>query len=210
MSDAVWERRVRIRADGMRTAYGSVMASQAKACRPEVDWHAPCVISPFVDSTTTRHHRPEHMSDTPDTPAIPGEPAFKDGAVSFGAFYPKNYLLAVFADVPTARTAADHVLGEGFSADEVIVASGADVLAHERDVEAEKGLFAKIGEQLSKLYTDESADAKTLLRLAAQGAAFVLVYAPEDDQTTRAAAILRNSRPSVMRKYGTLAIAELS
>ncbi|QJR37676.1 hypothetical protein [Gemmatimonas groenlandica] len=150
------------------------------------------------------------MTDTPEAQAIPGEPPFKDGALSFGAFYPKNYLLAVFADGPTARTAAEHVHGQGFAADEVIVASGADVLAHERDVEAEKGLFAKLGEQLSKLYTDESADAKTLLRLAAQGAAFVLVYAPEDAQTTKAAESLRTFRPSVMRKYGTLAIAELT
>ena len=74
----------------------------------------------------------------------------------------------------------------------------------------EKGIFSRIGEQLSKLYTDKSADSQTLVNLAKNGAAFVLVYAPEDDDTTRAAAGLREFGPSIMRKYGTLAIEELS
>jgi len=150
------------------------------------------------------------MPDNTDTPAFPNEPAFKDGSTSFGAFYPKNYVLAVFASATSARNAADGARGAGFSDDEVIVASGADVIAHERDVEADKSLFAKIGEQWSRLYTDESADAKTLLHHAAQGAAFVLVYAPEDDATTKAVECLRGFGPSIMRKYGTMAIAELS
>ncbi len=150
------------------------------------------------------------MSDNTDNQASPNELPFKDGASSFGAFYPKNYLLAVFADESAARNAANSVRGAGFPDDDVIVSFGADVVAHEREVEAEKGIFSKVGEQLSKLYTDESADSQTLVNLAKNGAAFVLVYAPEDDDTTRAAAGLREFGPSIMRKYGTLAIEELS
>ena len=149
------------------------------------------------------------MPDNSEDQSFPNEPPFKDGASSFGAFYPKNYVLAVFAEEATAKKAADGALGVGFSRDEVIVASGADVVAHERDVEADKGILSKIGEQLSRLYTDESADSQTLVYLAGQGAAFVLVYAPEDDHTTKAAACLRGFGPTVMRKYGTLAITEL-
>ncbi len=174
-----------------------------------VDWHTVCVTARFVDARRPRHHRPQHMPDNTKEQPFPSEPAFKDGSTSFGTFYPKNYLLAVFANEATARNAAERVLAAGFSGDEVVVASGADVVAHERDVEAEKGLFSKLGEQWSKLYTDESADSQTLVSLAAQGAAFVLVYAPEDDHTTRAVECLRGFGPSIMRKYGTLAIAEL-
>jgi hypothetical protein len=150
------------------------------------------------------------MPDHTDAQGFPNEPDFKDGSSSFGAFYPENYVLAVFAGEATARNAAAGALGVGFSAADVIIAFGADVVAHERDIEADKSLFAKIGEQLSKLYTDESADSKALVNLAAQGAASVLVYAPEDDATTRAVECLRGFRPSVIRKYGTLAIAELT
>lgn len=150
------------------------------------------------------------MSDNTEDQASPNEPPLKDGASSFGAFYPKNYVLAVFSDESAARNAAKRARGAGFPDDDVIVSSGADVVAHEREVEAEKGIFSKIGEQLSKLYTDESADSQTLVNLAKNGAAFVLVYAPEDDDTTRAVAGLREFGPSIMRKYGTLAIEELS
>lgn len=150
------------------------------------------------------------MADNTEDQLSPAEPPLKDGASSFGAFYPKNYVLAVFADEAMAKQASDAALGAGFSSDEVIVASGADVVTRERDVEADKGIFSRIGEQWSKLYTDESADSQTLVNLAAQGAAFVLVYAPEDDHTTKATACLREFGPSVMRKYGTLAIEELS
>jgi len=149
------------------------------------------------------------MSDNNEAQAFPDEPPFKDGASSFGVFYPKNYVLAVFADVATARNAGAGARAAGFSEDDIIVASGADVIAHEHDVESEKGMFAKIGEQLSKLYTDESAASQALVKLAAGGAGFVMIYAPEEAATTTAATALGGFGPSVMRKYGTLAIAEL-
>ncbi len=154
-------------------------------------------------------HRPHHMSDNTEEPAFPDEAPFKDSASSFGMFYPKNYVLAVFANEATARKAGDGARAAGFSDDDVIVASGAELVAREQDVAEEQGMFAKIGEQLSKLYTDESAASQALVKLAAGGAGFVFVHAPEDEETTTAATVLREFRPSVMRKYGTLAIAEL-
>ncbi len=148
---------------------------------------------------------PEHN----EAEVFPDEPPFKDGASSFGVFYPKNYVIGVFADETAARRAGDGARAAGFSEDGVIVASGADVVAHEQEVEEEQGVFAKIGEQLSKLYTDESAASQALVKLAAGGAGFVFVYAPEEQETTTAATVLAGFRPLVMRKYGTLAIAEL-
>jgi len=62
---------------------------------------------------------------------------------------------------------------------------------------------------LSKLYTDESAASQALVKLAAGGAGFVLVHAPEEEETTTATTVLAGFKPLVMRKYGTLAIAEL-
>ncbi len=148
---------------------------------------------------------PEHNEEQ----SFPDEPPFKESSSSFGVFYPKNYLLAVFADEATARRAGDGLRAAGFSEDGVIVASGADVVAYEQEVEEDQGVFAKIGEQLSKLYTDESAASQALVKLAAGGAGFVLVHAPEEEETTTATTVLAGFKPLVMRKYGTLAIAEL-
>lgn len=149
------------------------------------------------------------MSDnTPDTIA-PGEPPFKEGSSSFGSFYPKHYVLAVFLNNADASAAADALRTAGFAHDDVMVASGEEVAAFNATAKAEQGLLSKIGEQWSKLYTDESADARTLMDFAKRGAAFVSAYAPDEENTKRATAVLKPLNPGLMRKYDTLSITEL-
>ncbi|MEP6766056.1 MAG: hypothetical protein ABJB66_17210 [Gemmatimonadaceae bacterium] len=149
------------------------------------------------------------MSDKPADQIASHEPPFKEGATSFGSFYPKNYVLAVFKSDADAATAGASLRAAGFANDDVIVASGKEVVAHEKEIKSEQGVFAKLGEQWSKLYTDESADANALVDFAKNGSAFVLAYAPEDNETSRAGDLLRNLHPTVLRKYGSLAITEL-
>lgn len=148
------------------------------------------------------------MSDTQDQISETAAP-LKDGAQSFGNFYPKNYVLAVFEADSTAAQAGDALRAAGFAADDVIVTSGHDVVDFDRAAHSEQGLLAKLGEKWSKLYTDEAADAAALIDLARGGYAFVLAYAPEQEQTDRAASVLRGLLPTVLRKYDTLKITEL-
>jgi hypothetical protein len=162
---------------------------------------------PARPSTT---HLAQFMSENTTDQITENDPPFKDGSSSFGSFYPKNYVLAVFNTDADAAAAGDALHSAGFAADDVIVASGKDVVAHQHAVKEEQTIFARIGEQWSKLYTDESADARAMIDFAERGAAFVLAYAPEDEQTNRAVAALRTLHPPVMRKYGTLAITEQS
>ena len=150
------------------------------------------------------------MSDNSADKIAHSEPPFKDGSSSFGSFYPKHYVLAVFNTDAEAAQAGATLHAHGFAADDVIVASGLEVLAHEQAAKAEQGIFARIGEQWSKLYTDESADAHALMDFAKRGAAFVLAYAPEEAEITKVADALRPMHPPVMRNYGTLAITELT
>ncbi|MEP6780283.1 MAG: hypothetical protein ABJC26_10360 [Gemmatimonadaceae bacterium] len=150
------------------------------------------------------------MSDKPTDQLASHEPPFKEGATSFGSFYPKNYVLAVYNNDADAATAAANLRAAGFAHDDVIVASGKEVVEHEKELKSEQGIFAKLGAQWSKLYTDESADANALVEFAKKGSPFVLVYAPEDNETTRAGDILRALHPTVLRKYGNLAITEIT
>lgn len=138
------------------------------------------------------------------------EPPFKDGAASFGAFYPKHYVLAVFADDATAARAADALRASGFAADDVVEAPGADIVQHAKDARSEQGLLTRLREQWSKLYTDGSAASRQLVDLAGRGAAFVLAYAPEDAQSDRAAGVLRPLGPAVLRHYGTFTVTDLA
>lgn len=136
-------------------------------------------------------------------------PPLNEGGTSFGSFYPKNYVLAVFLNDPDADTAGHALETAGFASDDIIVASGADVADHDDAVQSQQGIFAKLGEKWSRLYTDEAAKADTLMAMARDGAAFVLAYAPEDDDAERAANTLKAFNPKVLRKYGTLAITEM-
>ena len=138
------------------------------------------------------------------------EPPFKDGAESFGAFYPKPYVLAVFADGETAARGADALRASGFAADDLVEAPGAEFVERAQGARSEQGPLTRLREQWSKLYTDGSAASHELVDLAGRGAAFVLAYAPEGAQSDRAAAVLRPLGPAVLRCYGTFTVPGLA
>lgn len=154
------------------------------------------------------------MSDRdPDTPrgAEPEfDPPFKDGAASFGSFYPKHYVLAVCADDAAAARAAAALGAAGFAPDDVVAASGAEVVAHAQDAKAAQGALTRLRAQWSRLYTDGADASRQLVELAGRGAAFVLAYAPDDGQADRAADAVRPLGPAVLRYYGAFTVTDLS
>ena len=52
---------------------------------------------------------------------------FKGSDTRLGVFYPEHALMAIFADLPKAQGAKDKLRGAGFSDNEVLVVSGADL-----------------------------------------------------------------------------------
>lgn len=149
------------------------------------------------------------MTDQPTEAITEGIVPLKDGETSFGSFYPKNYVLAVFKTDAEAAKAGAALSAAGFAAEDVIVASGADVVEHDEAVRSQQGLLAKLGEKWSRFYTDEAANADALMELAAQGSAFVLAYAPDEATTERGTEVLRVFTPPIFRKYDALKITEL-
>lgn len=149
------------------------------------------------------------MSDNTTGAGAPHEPPFKDGASSFGSFYPKHYVLAVFADDAAATRAADALRSAGFAADDVVQVPGAEFVEHARDARAGQGALTRLREKWSRLYTDDADASQRLVDLAGQGAAFVLAYAPDDAASTRAAAAVQGMQPAVLRYYGGLAVTDL-
>lgn len=149
------------------------------------------------------------MSDTSATQFTEGTPPLKDGEQSFGSFFPKNYVLAVFSDAGAAEQAGNALAQAGFAADDIIVASGEDVAEHDAQVRAERGVLAKLGEKWSRLYTDEARDADALMEIARKGATFVLAYAPDEETTERATVAIRPTAPDIFRKYDSLKVTEL-
>jgi hypothetical protein len=133
---------------------------------------------------------------------------FKRGDTSFGIFYPHEYVLSVYPDGETAARAADALRDAGFAVDDLLVASGADVLEHYAALRESPGAVARVKRFVSGLYTDEADLAGELLRLARSGHAFVAVHAPEDELTERAVGAVRGLGPVVLRRYDKLTVTE--
>ena len=133
---------------------------------------------------------------------------FKRGDTSFGIFYPTEYVLAVYRDGETAARAADALRDAGFAADDLLVASGAEVVEHYAALRESPGAVARVKRFLSGLYTNEADLAGELLGLARSGHAFVAVHAPDGELTERAVRAVRGLGPVVLRRYDKLAVTE--
>lgn len=136
--------------------------------------------------------------------------SFKGGETSFGIFYPKGYLLSVYADVTAAERAAADLRAAGFAADDVLVASGEEVLARHREFNADVGLVGHFKQFVSRHFGDEGGMLDALIALAERGHAFVLAYAPGEAATARAADAVRGLRPVLLRKYDAFTTADLA
>ena len=133
---------------------------------------------------------------------------FKHGDAEFGIFYPTGYVLSVFSDAADADRAVTALLDAGFTNDDLVVASGPDVLAYAQAMRANRGLFSRFEQLVSSLYGDESSLADELVRLAEQGDTFVAIHAPDVAATARVSEAVRPFAPVVLRKFDSLSYTD--
>ena len=135
--------------------------------------------------------------------------ALKGGETSFGVFYPKDYVLAVFADPAKGDRAAAALEVAGFDPSDVLVAGSDEVLARHRELTADLGLVGRLKQFVSRHFGDEAEMLGDVVAHARQGHAFVLAYAPDGDRAVRAAAAVRPLGPVILRKYGAFTLTDL-
>lgn len=129
---------------------------------------------------------------------------FKGPDMSFGIFYPTDYLIAVFATPDSAQQAAAALHAAGYTGDDVQAMDGASVKA---DIEARvddatwldhlKQTFS-IGKEAWFWNED--------LKAAEQGAGFLAAHCTTEDEAQRIVTMLRPLQPISMRRYRALAI----
>ena len=134
---------------------------------------------------------------------------FKHGDTEFGIFYPTGYVLSVFPDAAHADRAVAALLAAGFATDDLVVATGADVLAYSRELRGNLGLFSRFERFVAGFYGDEAALADELVGLAERGHTFVAVHAPDDAAATRVREVVRAFAPVVLRKFDSLTYTDL-
>ena len=134
---------------------------------------------------------------------------FKHGDTEFGIFYPTGYVLSVFPDAAQGDQAVAALLAAGFRTDDLVVATGAEVLAYSRELRAHPGLFSRFERFVASHHGGEPALADELVGLAERGHTFVAIHAPDHAATTRVSEAVRALAPVVLRKYDRLTYADL-
>ncbi len=125
----------------------------------------------------------------------------QDHPQSFGAFKPVGHVVLAFADDAAAGRARQALLQAGFEAEDVLAYSAAEehnemvrMLQHASD-------FAGFGYELTLM--------RRYKALAERGASWLIVYAPEDEQAGRVAAVARQQGALLAEKYHLLVIEDL-
>jgi hypothetical protein len=129
---------------------------------------------------------------------------------SFGVFYPKDYVLAVFNDPTAGERAAAALEVAGFLDHDALVIGSDEVLGWHGAFHADAGLVDRFRRFMATHFAGTSEKLADVVDHARVGHTFVLAYAPDDGATERAARALRPTHPRLLRKFNALTIDELA
>ena len=136
--------------------------------------------------------------------------ALRGDDTSFGVFFPKDYLLAVFADQRAADRAAAALEVAGFADSDVLVVGSDEVIGWHGRFTTDTGLVGRFKEFVARHFPGTSAKLDDVVDHARVGHTFLLAYAPDAAQTERAAAAIRPAHPTLLRKYNAVTITDLT
>lgn len=124
-----------------------------------------------------------------------------DHPQSLGAFKPVGHVVAAMPDDERAAQAVLALRGRGFGAEDIL-----EYTAAEEDDEMDRMLqhasdFAGFGYEVTLM--------RKYKRLAQQGASWLIIYAPEEEQAVRATEVLRSHGALMAEKYHRLVIEDL-
>ncbi|MEQ1946092.1 MAG: hypothetical protein ABL995_02820 [Bryobacteraceae bacterium] len=138
------------------------------------------------------------------------ETFFEGGDTELGVFYPNHYLLAVFTDVAEANRAKEDLKRAGRAEEDVISASGEEVVDFAADHVLKDGLWGWLMTGASRLFGTEAVYADKDLAAAHRGAAFLAVHCPTELSKVEAWNRLEARTPIVARYYSSTGIEHLA
>lgn len=133
---------------------------------------------------------------------------FKKSDTSLGVFYPLHYIIAGYASIENAGTAEAAFRKAGVAAEDVRAVTG-DFVARQLETRPDKNVMEKIGAELVKFVGTETGYVKEDKNHAQDGGAFLFIYAPEDDDVSRAKALFVQYAPAYARRYLRIAIEQI-
>ena len=120
---------------------------------------------------------------------------------SLGAFKPVGHVVIVMPDDAAAAKAAAAFRDAGFSPEDILVFDSKEVSQMMSDRLDNASGGAGFGSEVQLMRQHQA--------LAAEGGAFVIVFAPDDDQTARVGEIAKAQGARLATKYNRLMIEDL-
>jgi hypothetical protein len=102
--------------------------------------------------------------------------------------------------------ASNELLQNGVKADELLVVRGDEFVALEEKAHADASLWSKLSAQISKIVGTEELHLENDLNNARNGAAFLAVYCPTQEEGQRLFRLLKHLAPLSMRRYSPYTI----
>jgi hypothetical protein len=126
---------------------------------------------------------------------------FKESDESFGVFYPKHYIIATFPTYSAAKDAYQSLRKTGCPEDEVLLATGSEVLEYFKHFREDAGVWGAIMRPISKFFGTEAAFSEHDVEQAKERYGFLAVHSSTDGETERIAQMLTPFAPSSMEWY---------
>ena len=126
---------------------------------------------------------------------------FADLPQSLGTFKPVGHVMIALPGDDEARQAADRLREAGFDQEDILHFDSAEGEAKMREMIDHSSEFAGFGYEITLMRRYQS--------LSESGHRWLLVYAPEDDETERVADVARGLKAPMAVKYHRLAVEDL-
>jgi hypothetical protein len=118
-----------------------------------------------------------------------------------GVFYPTHYIFAAFSSFQAAKNAAGRLEEGGFSKDELVSVTGAETLRFFDEMRADVGVWGELMTTLSRFFGTEEVFADIDIAKSHEGAGFLAVYCPQEDEAERVRDLLEPFGPLSMQLY---------
>lgn len=124
-----------------------------------------------------------------------------DHPTSFGAFKPVGHVVVALPDARRSADAVTALLAAGFAPEDILQYTAAEEKNEMDQMLANVGGMAEFGYEADLM--------RKYQELAADGASWLIVYAPEDDAAQRVADVVKLHGAMLAEKYNRLSVEDL-
>jgi hypothetical protein len=148
-----------------------------------------------------RHRQPPHAKTINEAGKSELYCFFHGSGTILGVFYPTHYIFAVFPSFGAATNAAGKLQEVGFEKDELAAVTSAEALRFFNEVRADVGLWGELMSRISRFFGTEEVFADIDIRRSGEGAGFLAVYCPHEQEAELVHYLLEPFEPLSMQLY---------